>query len=252
MKKIKISAVIIAAVMLLTSFAGLSADAAGVDEYEPVLGKAMDTISAAGSYYDSGENAVSNYSTARSQAFFYDFDGNGTKELVYTFFDKDKNNYPCRYLSVYTIKNGKKKALIKKKFLNAEASNPSEYIGVAKKGGKKYIFLQYRNNGQFHEFQTIKYYKVKGAKISCKYTAKVDFNAKLSDSGKIVDKKYKIKLNKKKTTPSKLVKWQKKYKMSKISRTKKKYLKKFPYYIYRCDCDTVSGLYYKTFGTAAG
>ncbi len=247
MKKIKFLAVLTAVVMLTASLACIGTNAAGVDKYEGVLKDAKNVIAEAGSYYDTSDYASSEYSSARSQAFFYDFDNNGTKELVYTFFDKDKNNMPCRYLSVYTIKGGNPKALIKKKFLNAEASNPSEYIGVAKKGGKKYLFLQYRNNGEFHEFQTIKYYKIKGAKISSKYTVKVDFNADRSQSGKIINPRYKIKLNKKKTTPSKLFKWQKKFKMSKIKRSKTKYFKKYPYYVYKCNCDTVGGLYEKTY-----
>lgn len=247
MKKIKFIAVLTAAVMLITSFACISADAAGVGKYEGVLKDAKNTIAETGNYYDTAESSSNEKSTNRSQAFFYDFDNNGTKELVYTFFDKDKTGMHCRYLSVYTIKGGKPKALIKKKFLNAEASNPSEYIGVAKKNGKKFLFLQYRNNGQFHEFQTMKYYKIKGAKISAKYTVKLDFNATMTDSGKIVNHKYSIKVNKKKTTPAKLFKWQKSFKMGKIKRAKITYYKKFPYFEYKCNCDTVGGLYEKTY-----
>lgn len=250
MKKIKLFALITAAVMLITSVACICADAAGVGKYEGVLKDAKNVIAEAGNYYDTAESSSSGTSTSRSQAFFYDFDNNGTKELAFTFFDKDKNGMPARYLSVYTINGDKPKALIKKKFLNAEVSNPSEYIGVGKKGGKKFLFLQYRNNGQFHEFQTIKYYKIKGAKIKSKYTAKIDFNAKMNDSGKIVKTKYTVKLNKKKTIPSKLFKWQKKFKMAKIKRSKIKYFKKYPYYEYKCNCDTVGGLYEKTY--AAG
>lgn len=247
MKKIKATAVFTAVIMIMTSLICFGAEAKDIDIYESILYNAKETIADTGDYYDTGDYAGSDTSSGRSQAFLYDFDKNGIKELVYTFFDRDANNMPCRYLSVYTIKNGKAKALIKKKFLNAEASNPSEYIGVAKKGKTAYLFLQYRNNGQFHEFQTVKYYKIKGSKISCKKTVKIDFNADMSNSGKITNIRYKIKVNNKKKTPSKLYKWQKTFKMSKIKRSKSKYMKKYVYYSYSCNCDTVGGLYSKYF-----
>ena len=51
--------------------------------------------------------------------FFYDFDGNGVKELV-TYSSVKGDVVPKKVMNVYTIKNGKAKAIVKNKKLFLE------------------------------------------------------------------------------------------------------------------------------------
>ena len=241
----KITAFIIAFLMLFTFF---SANAASTKKYKSKVIQAFNCINKADEYgyYDSAEYAISGRTSMRSQAFLYDFDNDGTKELVMVYLGNYKS-YQGHFLSVYTIKNNKVKTLIKKKFLQAAASNPEEFAGVAKKGKTNYLFLQVRNNGDVSEYQTFKYYKIKNGKISLKYKIKANFTAERNYYGKVGKIKHSIKINGKKKTPSQLLKWQKGFKMSKVKRQKVSFHNKFKYYSYLTKSDTVGAFYNKYF-----
>lgn len=253
MKKIKLISALTAVIILMTSLFSISANASqDIRYYGKVMLKAKLSISKAdpSNFYDSADSESSSNTSTRSQVLLYDFDGNGVKELAVTYIGMDKDNMQHRYLSVYTLKNGKPKALIKKKALYANVSAPSEYIGVAKKGKTKYLFLMYRNNSDTDEHEYFKYYKIKGTKIRAKYTAKLDLLADRNNNGKISNIRHKTKLNGKKITPAKLFKWQKAFKVAKIKREKVTYQNKYPFFRYKCVLSSVSKVYSKYFAAA--
>lgn len=163
-----------------------------------------------------------------SRAFYYDFDGNGQKELV-IIATKKKSKKIGAYLYLYTIQNGKVKSIIKNRRLAYYSGEdcPAQ-IGLAKKKGKQYLFVRtVAIDSETESESTIKLYNIKGSKVTCKYTAisTAKFNNK-SDKWKV-----NVKINSKKKSNKFFMKWQKSFKLKFVgAKENKKGYKKYFYY----------------------
>lgn len=203
---------------------GVSADA--TTNTQKYRGKISNAIN---SCYDCGEYYIDRTDVG---GFLYDFDGNGVKELVLTYFIKvniSGYSVPKLVCSVYTIKNGKTKTILKNKSLYVDAGGPFAAVGVAKKNGKKYLFC-YDETGETGGGPSIRrtgeivLYKIKGTKAT--KSAKAKFKIK-SDTTKSPSKikSAKIKKNGKKMSYKNFIKWQKTFKLKYAKRYKNHYWK---------------------------
>ncbi len=123
----------------------------------------------------------SSFEIKENRAFFYDFDGNGKKELVLVEFRNMPDVYGMNShnLYVYTSANGKVKTLVNGIQLGSDAGQGSSTkIGVAvnKTSGKKYVYAEWKYGGgdPIHLTTNRYYYTVKGSKISVTHRVKVN------------------------------------------------------------------------------
>lgn len=192
-------------------------------KYKSKVVKAIESCQKCGDYYIDRSSVG---------GFLYDFDGNGVKELVLSYFKTAKiNNYPCPFLvcSVYTIKKGKVKTLINAKKLYADAGGPFAAVGAAKKNGKKYLFC-YDETGETGGGKSIRrsgeivLYKIKGTKAVKYKKAKYTIRSNTTKNPPKVLKTG-IKINSKKTKYKTFLNWQKAFKLYKAKRYKGGYWK---------------------------
>ena len=220
MKKI-ISALLSFTILLSLSIGfETTSQAASVKKYKKVAKSAL-------SSHKKYQNYGSYYQYFEGNSFLYDFDKNGTKELV-MLYGGLKNNYPAYYLSVYTIKNGKAKALIKKKCIQQDAGAPRQCVGVAKKKGKSYLLFGKGNSSGNGKYFNLTYYRVKGSKIYKKYSGKGSYKFK-----KVKNKKFN--------------KWQKSFKIKYVTAGKVTFMNKIKHYEYypSTACSSIKSIYKK-------
>ncbi len=156
----------------------------------------------------------------KATGFLYDFDKNGTKELVINYWKKSAKYGRIKVASVYTIKGKKVKTLMKNKKLVTENASGGD-VGVAIKGKKRYLLLNKSVDGGCKE-TTVKLYKISSSKAKCSKTGNCSLYYNY-DKKKAVTKAY---ISGKKTSYKKYVKWQKSFKL--------KYLK-----LYKAPFDTL-------------
>lgn len=155
-----------------------------------------------------------------SRGFLYDFDNNGTKELVTVSGRKNKNTSltDC-VVNVFTISKNKVKCLIKnKRLIYWGVQTGMEAVCIAKYKGKKYLMLYYEA-GIKPIKSNFKLYNINGTKIKCKYTVKGRF---VYDNQQNL-KSRKITKNSKKITYKSFLKWQKDLKLIKATKSRNKY-----------------------------
>lgn len=236
----KIVSILLSVSMLLSLAIGFetTSHAASVKKYKKVAKSAL-------SSHKKYQNYGSYYQYFEGNAFLYDFDKNGTKELV-MLYGGLKNNCPAYYLSVYTIKNGKAKALIKKKCIQQDAGAPRQCVGVAKKKGKSYLLFGKGNSSGNGKYFNLTYYRIKGSKIYKKYSGKGSYRFRYLKNNKT--KAYSItKINGKKVKNKKFNKWQKSFKMKYVTAGKVTFMNKIKHYEYypSTACSSIKSIYKK-------
>ena len=219
----KILSIILIAVVIFSLFAGIStnAGAASTKKYKNIIAKR---------YKESLHDTE--YYTNQSRAFFYDFDRDGTKELAMLVFKRGYSSKvgqtKTHYLYIYTIKKGKVKTLVNSKRLGSGAGqDPDATIGIAKKKGKIYFFVQWTGNDIDAFFNRTTFYRINNSKATAKY--KVVSRWIFDDGRKNSGKRF-IKINGKKKTANKY----------------NKFLNSFKYKKYKYGKHTLQNLYYKT------
>lgn len=198
---------------LIASSAAVCASAAtDTSLYRSKLGALIDASPYSGDYVGTG--------------FFYDFDGNGVKELV-TYSSVKGDVVSKKVMNVYTIKNGKAKAIVKNKKLFLEVGGPNGFTGVAKKGKTKYVICGGETGStggapddKLNRYGSITLYKIKGAKVVKKIKASFNVTFKSKTKG-IKVLKCKAKVNGKKKSYKAFSKWLRSYKVSKVSKYKR-------------------------------
>lgn len=143
----------------------------------------------------------------KATGFLYDFDKNGTKELVVMY--GKKTSYGGKYvLSVYTLKNKKLKTLMKEKTITKPVQSYSGMVAVAKKNGKSYLMLE-KGYGITPHNTVFKMYKIKGSTIKCKQIAKCSAydNYEEGESEKVIT------ISGKNKTYDQFMEWQKSFKL---------------------------------------
>lgn len=198
---------------LIASSAAVCASAAtDTSLYRSKLGALIDASPYSGDYVGTG--------------FFYDFDGNGVKELV-TYSSVKGDVVPKKVMNVYTIKNGKAKSIVKNKKLFLEVGGPNGFTGVAKKGKTKFVICGGETGStggapgdKLNRYGSITLYKIKGAKIVKKIKASFNVTFKSKTKG-IKVLKCKAKVNGKIKSYKAFSKWLRAYKVSKVSKYKR-------------------------------
>ena len=189
-----LSVTIIFSVLLAAPF---SSNAVSVKKYKSVVKKALVSQRAC---------EITDY---RGQSFLYDFDNNGTKELVMIYGEKAKF-----YLSVYAVEKNKAKPIIKKQYIQSCAGNARQSIGIAKRDGKKYLIFTKGNSFGGGYYNNFVFYKISGSKISKKYTASERFTRNSSSQ----EWEALVKAGGKKRSLNNYVKWHKHFKVSYVKR----------------------------------
>ncbi len=236
----KITSVILTVALLLTVGIGTHtvSNAASIKKYKGVVSKALSSHKKYQSYNDY-------YELFKGNSFLYDFDNNGIKELV-MLYGGSKNNSPSYFLSVYTIKKGKAKAIIKNRCIQQDAGTPKQCVGVAKKKGKTYLFLGKGNSLGMGNYFNLTFYKIKGSGISKKYTGSGKYTFRFTNSNK-TKVTTKTKINGKKVKNSKFNKWQKSFSFKYVKKTKVTFMEKAKRYEYvpASSCMSIKSLYNK-------
>lgn len=166
----------------------------------------------------------SNSCGRESKGFLYDFDKNGTKELVMIYWKQSSQYGQIKVVSVYTLKGKKVKAIIKNKKLVTDTTGGGD-AGVAVKGGKRYLLVN-TGSGDDSTYNTVKLYKISSSKAKCKKTGKCsiyyDYNKR-----KAVTSSY---ISGKKTSYSKYVKWEKSFSLKYLKLKKSRFDNLYKYY----------------------
>lgn len=123
--------------------------------------------------------------------FMYDFDNNGTKELVYQK-SVGENPFPSDSYSLYTIKKSKAVKIVKNKKLVKQVGGCSSAVGVATKGKKKYLVVYTFNGGgsPINGNGSFILYTVKGTKA--KVYKKYDYSFNTNMNGSVKSSSYKV------------------------------------------------------------
>lgn len=177
-----------------------------------------------------------------SSGFLYDFNKDGKKELIMTY--TDNASLPV-YYAVYTIRGNKVKKLCKNKVLTSFGGNCFRGVGVAKKGGKRYLvtFVDFGTSDiSYNAYKGVyvNYYKVTKTKI--KKVKAVSFQGDYNNAVQPVKmNKRSCKINGKKVS---FRKYKKTLKSFSYSRIKKKYDPYWKYQTLRTKrIKTLKGLY---------
>lgn len=172
-----------------------------------------------------GEAVVADNESGDGYGFLYDFNKDGVKELVMTYVET--YGLPV-YYAVYTIKNGRPKKLCKR-VLSDMGGACYKGVGVAKKGGKRYL-VTYEDCGSgdvdYNTWRRVKvnYYKVTKSKIK-KYKSAYYKGKYNNIANPVKVKKRTCKISGKKVSFGKYKKFLKSFKYSKIKRKYDSYWK---------------------------
>lgn len=173
--------------------------------------------------------------------FLYDFDKNGTKELVMSYASGSDYNNMNYKIDIYTIKGKKAKRIFHKSY---RIMDQGMSIGVAKKNGKRYFMLYTMfPNGATDAHGKILMYSINKTKVTLKITGSHKYV--LYRSGTEMKATPKMKINGKKKTVNQYMKWQKSYKLSYVKREKGSVVNQIDHYFYenRGKCKTLESLY---------
>lgn len=164
-------------------------------------------------------------SSTTNYGFYYDFNKDGVKELV-MLYAEDYDPYTYKF-SVYTIRNNKAKKICKDKEILQATGPHNKAIGVAKKGGKRYLVtLKEYGSGDadYNSLRKLKitYYKISKTKIKKYKTASLSgrFNCMVNP---VKTKKRVCKISGKKVSYSKYCNFLKSFSYKNVKTTRDSY-----------------------------
>lgn len=162
MKKIrKLFAMLLAACILFACLP-MGASAGGIDtsSYTTIIKSVQEKI-----------KEVNSYHRKLSKGFLYDIDGNGTQELVLSYFvNNQKYNIPEAVFSLYTKRGGRVIPYFEERSLFIEAGGPYAYGGAAERNGEKYFVIA-TGNGDDTWSSGITLYELNGSSAVEKLSA---------------------------------------------------------------------------------